>query len=125
MSSAPAWLAGVYTVAMADGTIELVVRDLRSGETEHQRFTTADEACSWLEERPAFIEVLGVTHRLASPVRERLQESMRPLDEEERREAEAYREREAEMAEARQQIERAVAQGFMLENRWPRGRRGD
>lgn len=110
---------------MADGSIELVVRDLRSGESEHQRFATEDEACAWLEERPPFVEVLGVTHRLAEHVRERLQESMRPLDDEERREAEAAREREAELEEARQQIERAVAHGFMLENRWPRGRRGD
>jgi hypothetical protein len=109
-----------------DGSIELVVRDLHTGDADHRIFESEDAACDWLRERPPFVDVLGVTRRLSPASMERLQESMRPLDEDEQREADALDERESDMAEAKRQIEEAVARGFMLENRWPgRWRNGD
>ena len=85
--------------------IELVVRDLRSGETEPQSFGSEEEACAWLRARPAFIDVLGATHELSQQTVARLREAMRSFDEDEQREAEALRARDAEMEEARRQIE--------------------
>ena len=104
-----------------DDAIELVVRDMRSGDAHHQSFVSEDEACAWLRERPRFVTVLGVTHELPEGTTERLEAAIRPLDAEEREEASALEERDASMAEATGQIERAVARGFMLENRWGDG----
>lgn len=112
-------------MANGDGAIELVVRDLRTGDAQHQRFESEKDACAWLRERPPFVTVLGVTHRLPPGTSERLEEAIRPLNEDEQAEADALEERDAGMAEATRQIERAVARGFMLENRWGGGgRRG-
>ncbi len=104
-----------------DNSIELVVRDLRTGGTEPKRFHSLDEACSWLRERPPMIEVLGATHPMSEEVTTQLREAIRPLDELEDQASEELDEQDSEFAEATRQIERAVARGFMLENRWPGG----
>jgi hypothetical protein len=108
-----------------DGSIELVVRDLRTGDADHRAFASEAEACAWLRERPAFVEVLGVSHPIPPGTGGRLHEAMRPLDEDEMESAAEFEEKEAGVAEATEQIRRAVARGFMLENRWAGPRRND
>lgn len=120
--------SGCYNLHVAkgdDGSIELVVRDLNTGDAEHRTFASENDACEWLRDRPPFVQVLGVTHALPRGTDERLHEAMRPLDADEKQSAEAFAEREAGVAEATRQIQRAVARGYMLENRWRGPRRGD
>jgi hypothetical protein len=88
-------------------------------------FASVGEACDWVRERPAFVEVLGVTHRLPSGATAQLQHALRPLDDQEQEALLVLEQRESGFAEATRQIQQAVARGFMLENRWGGPRRSN
>ncbi len=65
--------------------LDLYTRDLQTGAREQKPFESEDEALEFLQNRPKFLEVLGVaTDEVPHDVNQRLRSAMRPLDEEEK-----------------------------------------
>lgn len=64
---------------------DLNVRDLQKDLEGTQTFESVDAAKAWLEDRPKFIQVLGVASlHISKEVGKELRACMRPLDEDER-----------------------------------------
>jgi hypothetical protein len=84
-------------------TIQLRIRNLKTRETGVAAFETEAEARRWLEERPPFVEAMGIAGQTPVPmeVQERLRAAMRPLDADER-----LAERELELALEKEDLER-------------------
>jgi len=119
-------------------TIELKVRDIRTGEARVAEFASVDDAEAWLRERPRFTEVLGPPRpgTIAAADEIRLRQSIRPLDAEERlaqaqqdeRSAEAIRkalageqERMRKELEARREANRSADPDRPMAVSWERG----
>jgi len=64
--------------------IEFNIRDLKTGEVVCAEFPDLATAQTWLEDRPAFTQVLRLVTTLEPQTEARLREAMRPLDEQER-----------------------------------------
>lgn len=120
-------------------TLQLKIRDIRTGQAQVAEFQSVADAEAWLRERPRFVEVLGPSrHGAIPPVDEmRLRDAMRPLDEEERmaqaeqdlRSAEAIRkamageqERMRKETEARREANRDADPNRPLVVSWERGK---
>jgi hypothetical protein len=99
---------------------DLQLRDLKSGERSIKTFDDAEEAKSWLRERPKFTEVLGMaSHHVSREVSDELKATMRPLDAEEqlleRQLEQAADDRMREAAEKRRAKEVAEAERMVAE----------
>ena len=92
-------------------TVQLKIRRMKTGETLIAEFETAEDAETWLRERPDHVNVLGTVGELPEALDERLREAMRPLDEEERKAAEISERESAERVRAalRREQEQAMA----------------
>lgn len=79
-------------------TIQLKIRDFRTGDAKVAEFETLADAEAWLRARPQFIEVLGPPRHGMIPAADelRLRDAMRPIDDEERKYQDEQDERNAE-----------------------------
>ena len=65
--------------------LDLYTRDLQTGKRECKPFESEEAALAFLENRPKYLEVLGLaTEEVPADVNQRLRGAMRPLDEEEK-----------------------------------------
>lgn len=65
--------------------LDILVRDLHSGEKSLVTFEALEDARAWLAARPKYTDVMGVaSHHLEPAVEDELRTHLRPLDEEER-----------------------------------------
>jgi hypothetical protein len=120
-------------------TIELKIRDIRTGDAQVAHFEGVEDAEAWLRERPRFVEVLGPPRHgsIAAADELRLRSAMRPLDAEERlaqaqqdeRNAEAIRkalageqERMRKEMEARREQNRSADPHRPMVIAWERGK---
>jgi hypothetical protein len=92
--------------------LQLKIRELRSGKAQIAEFERIEDAVTWLQTRPRFVEVLGPPQRDSiSPADEqRLRAAMRPLDDEERAAMGDQDRRDAETLRAVMAKEQARAQ---------------
>lgn len=100
--------------------LDLRVRDLKTGSTKNQAFSSLDEAKAWLQDRPRYVEVLGVaSHHLSPETSNELKALNRPLDEEEERLREnvdrAQREAQRLQLEEQQRAQIAAAEAMRSE----------
>lgn len=90
--------------------LDILVRDLHSGEKSLATFESLEDARTWLASRPKYTDVMGVaSHHLPPEVEDELRTHLKPLDDEERElerklaaaaDAEVAKARVAELAEA-------------------------
>lgn len=120
-------------------TIQLKIRDIRTGDAQVAEFAGVDDAEAWLRERPRFMEVLGPARQgsIAAADELRLRGAMRPLDAEEHlaqaqqdeRNAEVIRkalageqERMRQEMEARREANRSADPNRPMVIAWERGK---
>lgn len=92
--------------------IDLQIRDLETGNTSQMAFESIEVAKSWLEQRPKYIEVLGVaSHHIPAEVSDQLKAARRALDDDEKelieKHDQALEAAHLEAAKARQREEAA------------------
>lgn len=76
--------------------VMLRLRDLSTGEPRTQECSSVDDAVTWLSQRPAMVDVLGVVFEgISHEDNDRMKRAMRPLDEAEQAKSKALDEREA------------------------------
>jgi hypothetical protein len=86
--------------------VMLRLRDLNKNEASVKEFESVEAAIPWLQERPRFVEVLGVVFEgLTHEDNTRLKAAMRPLDDEEHAKMEALDELEA-LARAQRAVDK-------------------
>jgi hypothetical protein len=94
--------------------VTLRLRGLEDGEGKTTEQGSIEEAITWLEKRPRFVEVLGVVFEgISREDNDRMKAAMRPLDDEEREKVRLLDEKDAEArekaAEARRRETEAAA----------------
>jgi hypothetical protein len=98
--------------------LDLMLRDLKTGETVNAMFESEDDARVWLEDRPRFTQVLGVaTHGLPDEVYRMLRTAVRPLDDEETALNRAIEARAEADERAREEAESRLAEAEMAAHR--------
>lgn len=97
--------------------IEMKVRKIKTGETLVATLESFEDTLTWLEQRPEYMEVLGVlSEDLSTEQHQQLKEAMRPYTEEERRAIEAADRAVSEAIAERVRQEAEMAKQRMAEH---------
>jgi hypothetical protein len=100
------------------GTIELRLQDLQSNELMNAEFEHEGDVLTWLKERPAFVQVLGLaTPGLPRELIERFKAATRPLDEAERELARKLDDQQRALVEKQMAAEEERARAVMEQHR--------
>lgn len=88
--------------------IDLKVRQMKTGESFIATLDNIDDACTWLKDRPEFMEIVTLISQDLSPAQKgRLRDAMRPYDKEELAFQAEAREAEEKAAQERMEAEQA------------------